>query len=239
MTRHKHVFFAATFFVASLSLPVARQRNLSRAATLFLQTCRQRDMAPGSPFAYVSLLAGVSNQGAHRGMMYSILVAARRLKALGSTADMVAIVAGDPLGTLDAAVCSWHGLKIEYVEDDVPWPRNVATLTKVVVWRLTEYRAVQYLDADVLPLRNMDAFFQIEADLAATAGIHEPFHGGWFMARPDCATFDALVGRIAEHALPWLGTWGPPATRDVEWATCKNATHRGWNFIGVRALDAP
>lgn len=51
-----------------------------------------------------------------------------------------------------------------------------AALTKINVWKQTQFRKIVYLDADTVALRAPDELFDTDADFAAASDV------GW----PDC-----------------------------------------------------
>ncbi|ORX93885.1 protein GYG-1, isoform c [Basidiobolus meristosporus CBS 931.73] len=69
------------------------------------------------------------------------------------------------------------------------------TFTKLHTWRLTQYRKVVFLDADTLPLRNVDELFELEAEFSACpdAGWPDCFNSGVFVCSPSQKTYDELI----------------------------------------------
>ena len=70
---------------------------------------------------------------------------------------------------------------------------------------LIEYDRVLYLDADIMPLCNLDYIFQLSTTSARTikenlvlAWLKEPANGGFFMLKPGVGELDALH-RIIEQ----------------------------------------
>jgi len=203
--------------------------------------------APGSssaygPYAYVSLLGGVGVGNGYRGMLLSIAITARRLKALGSTADVVAIVVMHPetverrLSMLDTAVLERHGVRLHYVDvKTLPWPSTLVTFAKALAWNFTCYRAIQYLDADVMPMRNMDGFFALNSAFTACAGSTEPLHAGWFLLRPDSGVSRELLRRIAQRPDPFSFEegWGAPSPQNIDWTNMRGGHRSGWRFNGA------
>jgi glycogenin glucosyltransferase len=73
-------------------------------------------------------------------------------------------------------------------------PDLAATFTKFHAWTLTQYTKIVFMDADVLPLVNVDDLFSFP-DFAACADIGWPdcFNSGVFVAVPNVDTFHRLV----------------------------------------------
>ncbi|OZJ05359.1 hypothetical protein BZG36_01532 [Bifiguratus adelaidae] len=73
-------------------------------------------------------------------------------------------------------------------------PELGITFTKLQIWKQTQYTKVVYLDADTLPLCNIDDLFEREElSACADAGWPDNFNSGVFVARPSTETFEALV----------------------------------------------
>lgn len=81
---------------------------------------------------------------------------------------------------------------------------------KLRLWQL-DYDAVVFLDADTLVLRNIDKLFDYP-EFCAAPNVYESladFHrmnSGVFTARPDPATFDAMVERLDQPGAFWRRT---------------------------------
>ena len=68
---------------------------------------------------------------------------------------------------------------------------------KLWAWQHTEYARIQILDADVLPLVDMDALFHLpglaEAPFVGCPGKDSVLNAGWFSLKPDCEAFKRLT----------------------------------------------
>jgi len=195
-----------------------------------------------SRYAYAAMIAGVGVKGSHSGYVYNVAIAARRLRRFGSTADFVAMVIiadGEPLAALpekDARVLSVSGVSVRYTKTLIG-PLNFASTVaaKFYSWQLTMYDAVQFLDADVMPMRNMDALFSFPS-FAACPGRVSPLNSGYLMARPSCDIFADLLDL---HALKYHGDinwnmsvgWG---VRRMAWRNVFNRERADWNFHGAQ-----
>ena len=82
---------------------------------------------------------------------------------------------------------------------------------KLRLWQLTEYRAVVFLDADTLVLRNIDRLFAYP-EFCAAPNVYESladFHrmnSGVFTARPSAATFARMLARLDAPGAFWRRT---------------------------------
>ncbi|OLN85018.1 Glycogenin-1-like protein 2 [Colletotrichum chlorophyti] len=72
-----------------------------------------------------------------------------------------------------------------------------ATMTKIHLWSLTQFRRVLYLDSDTLVLSNLDHVFELpkSIDFAAAPEIGFPdcFNSGVMLLRPDATTYAELA----------------------------------------------
>ena len=94
---------------------------------------------------------------------------------------------------------------------------------KLWAWQHTEYRRIQVLDADVLPLVNMDALFDlpISSPFVGCPGKDSVLNAGWFSLQPDCETFkrmtDLLWYRGMRRPRQWDMSkgWGVPICVEI------------------------
>lgn len=79
-----------------------------------------------------------------------------------------------------------------------------ATLTKLHLFRLTQYEKVIFLDADTLVVRPISHLFQLAHRFAAAPdqGWPDAFNSGVLVATPALDTFDALMDMMRTR-----GTW--------------------------------
>jgi alpha-N-acetylglucosamine transferase len=89
----------------------------------------------------------------------------------------------DPLDSLDVNALALLGR-----------PELGITLTKLQLWRLTQYDKLVFLDADTFPLRNVDELFEREEFSAAPdIGWPDCFNSGVFVCRPSLRTYRAIM----------------------------------------------
>jgi len=79
-----------------------------------------------------------------------------------------------------------------------------STITKIHIWRLTQYDKVIYLDSDTLLMRPLSPLFQLSSPFSACADIGWPdcFNSGLMVITPSDETFD----KIFQHFLS-QGSW--------------------------------
>ncbi len=204
-------------------------------------------------YAYAFLIADCdpARPQGYRGLLFGIMVNAQILQNAGSTADIVVMV-----------LTSHRTKSEELAKEDIShlndFPRIVihylpkpsyqlsfyeVQLEKMRVLQLTRYRRVIFLDADVMPLCNLDFLFHLSEkgvlkDNMVMAGNNEPANGGFLMLRPGAGEFER-VQRIIEcrdahiiksvpdmtfdpvfgwgHVIKSPDRWKSRTTKDVYW----------------------
>lgn len=147
--------------------------------------------------------------------------------------------AGPPLLKLPASDEDFlreHGVTVRYVGplhgDTVTFGSMV--FAKAAAWQLTEYEHVQFLDADIMPMRNMDGFFHLP-HFSFCAGAVSPMNAGWFSLKPSCddyAGIRALVGRVSPedgHLSDWSRERGWGAA-NITWKNLYGREKGDWTF---------
>ena len=78
--------------------------------------------------------------------------------------------------------------------------------SKLHVFRLTEYKKVVFLDADVLPLRALAHLFSLPHEFAAVPDVGWPdiFNSGVMLLTPALSTFELLLA-LLYSAPSWDG----------------------------------
>ncbi|TKW57643.1 Glycogenin-1 [Colletotrichum tanaceti] len=81
--------------------------------------------------------------------------------------------------------------------DIIGRPDLHATMTKIQLWSLTQFRRVLYLDSDTLVVSNLDHIFDLPEAIAFAAapeiGFPDCFNSGVMLLRPDAATHAELT----------------------------------------------
>ena len=143
------------------------------------------------------------------------LVLAQALRSYGTTRELAVLVGSQ---VSDYAISRLHQVfdhvvpteTISNSAADAPQfkllgrPELERSYTKVHVWRQTQFSRIVFLDADTLPLRNLDGLFSEDeypldssTPIAASPDIGWPdiFNSGVFVTLPSVAIYDTLVGR--------------------------------------------
>ena len=181
-------------------------------------------------YAYVSMLANCKPNLKYRTYLSGILVFEHQLRVLGSAADMVVLVqlapGMDSLPQEDLARLEARSIKLKYcsgvwdryLEADInhiPDAQRAADkavmYNKIFAWELVEYELVQYVDADVMPIGDMDAYFA-RGRTTFINGWMSPLQGGWYLLKPDLKVLQDLV-TLVKHR--YSSAWDSKQTFDL------------------------
>lgn len=201
-----------------------------------------------SPFAYVTLIHGIDTNLKYRGFLFNTLVAKKALAELGSTADFIALIGysnDDDITPFedDMNLLRKNGIIVyrlpRLLGADVKVGFAEMALLKVTPWSFTQYSRVQFLDGDVLPLLNMDCYFQLKQTTFNT-GSASPLNSGWFVGIPNIDIYNILHKKAVERlSSKWdevLG-WGMeiPTDGSLKYRTRRRSVQQ-WHFNGA-SLD--
>lgn len=214
-----------------------------------------------SPYAYAFLLSGCSQeQPRYKGFLFNILVATRVLREEGSTADVVVFVQLSYVGettrriqpttqTLpdeDVRLLTSMGIQIRYIPSSQYESFYESALDKFRILQLTEYRRVMILDADILPLTNLDYLFDMSVngtlkENIVIAGRSEPALGALFVLTPRAGDYEQILDIIrqreesasllpsGQHKFDEKWGWGHIITSPDQWRSRTEAGTK-WNF---------
>ena len=168
--------------------------------------------------AYAVMMGPIAEDRRYAKWLYPILAVRRALVQAGSTADLLVLAAVVEEATMtpeEEGILKAQDVRVRYV----PAPQGLRGFHlghyKLWAWQHTEYDRIQLLDADILPLVNMDLFFDLDyADFVGCPGRQSVVNAGWILLKPSCRHFKGLVtllwkrGRL-EKWDPHLG-WGVP-----------------------------
>lgn len=78
-------------------------------------------------------------------------------------------------------------------------PELGVTFTKIHAFNLVQYQKCVFLDADTLPVQNIDDLFDRDVEFAAAPDVGWPdcFNSGVFLFHPSATTYDALLSHAA------------------------------------------
>jgi hypothetical protein len=76
-------------------------------------------------------------------------------------------------------------------------------LLKITPWSFTQYEKIQFFDGDIMPLKNMDCFFQLRLNSFNT-GNASPVNSGWYLAIPSIKDYEYMRDKAISRLLtPW------------------------------------
>ena len=193
------VFFFIAEDLTRSSLPHirlhSRQETAATRATHF-------NNEQNSKFAYVTLLSGIDSSFKYRGFLYNVLIMKKALVQSGSVADLIALIGlsekdispfQSDLDLLRNAGVLIHILP-RFLDEHHDLGFAEMALLKITPWSFTQYEKIQFFDGDIMPLQNMDCFFQLEFN-SFTVGAVSPLNSGWYLAIPQKSAYDYMKER--------------------------------------------
>ncbi len=207
---------------------------------------------PNSRFAYAFLIAGCDPvKPSYKGYIYNVVVAKEILKSRGSVADIVVFIRMHGLASYryhrlpesDEALLKKSGVIINYLPRPLADNFHTAMMDKFRILELTDYDRVIYLDADVMPLNNLDYFFEHSVgpdaalqENAVLANHLEPASGGFFMLKPDKEDYELITEIIEKRQRQGSDFnetfgWGHVITPPDNWQSFTESGTK-WNFYG-------
>ena len=195
------------------------------------------------PNAYMIMIGPFTAKRAYKKWLYAALALTSALASHGSTADVLVLMAQSGKGGAavhalpeEEALLSRNGVHWRYVS--APYGNSGFHMGhfKVWAWQHTEYARIQLLDADLLPLVNMDRFFDfgeaLDSDFVGCPGKLSVLNAGWFVLRPSCHHFEAMTQILkADGHAGWdkeVG-WGHALPR---WVSSEGVVMKGgWDFF--------
>jgi hypothetical protein len=260
-------FIPITVISVSISNNITSVEDLVRNRTSdLLSKKRSNDIpytldGPSSKYAYAFLIGGcnVGEANAHyRGFLYNVLVATQILREEGSTADFILwfqISSKSTAGRLPAHEEKWLrslGIRIIYIpksQNDLETFYDLQ-MKKFLVFNLTAYRRVLYMDGDVMPITNLDYLFHLSDDqgplqeVVIVAGNTEPAHGGFFLIAPEQGEYEKIqeiirvreekARRLKGHKFDVEQGWGHRIVHPDQWRSRKENDTK-WIFHGAFA----
>ncbi|CAB9527735.1 expressed unknown protein (Partial), partial [Seminavis robusta] len=172
-------------------------------------------------FAYASLIGGVDpSNPSYRGFLYNVMLQATLLREhYGSTkADFVLLIQmsyNTPATTLPATDLEWlrasHIDHVEYIPKSPHQGFYDINMQKFRVLQWVQYQRVLFLDADVMPLANLEYLFDMMTpqhnvslqpllkENLIVAGTQEPGSGGFFVLSPGPHKWQQLQDVISQR----------------------------------------
>jgi len=187
-----------------------------------------------SRYAYLTLISGIDSRFRYRGFLYNALIMKRALVQLKSRADFVAMIGFSEADISpfqsDIDLLKSHGIIVFVLPRLIHGSHalNFAemALLKITPYSFTQYDKVQFFDGDVMPIKNMDCFFDLKYN-TFTLGAVSPLNSGWFLGIPDSRAYQYML----EKAIWRLGRDWDPTTG---W---KEAMPRGMVYRGGKQVE--
>jgi alpha-N-acetylglucosamine transferase len=162
-------------------------------------------------YAYAWVIGGIDHSNpSYKGFLYTILISVHLLQRYGSQADFLVLAqlsheaTGNELPTEDVKLLEALNVKIKFLGKPIKSSFAHLVYDKFRPLQYTEYSRILFLDADIVPLYNMDYLFQLSESgslkpnvMLASRG--EPCNTGVFLMHPEPGAWEELQGVIAKH----------------------------------------
>ena len=141
--------------------------------------------------AYVTLL--------YRDYLLPVRVLGLSLKLSGTQREMV-VLCTDDVSAENRKILEGDGWKIKQTNAiETPYTNHAKqydkVFTKLLVWTLTEYRRIVFMDSDTLVYDNIDELFRCGSFCAAYRHS-DLFNSGVFVVKPDLLEYRRLINKI-------------------------------------------
>jgi hypothetical protein len=210
---------------------------------------------PRALFAYVYVVSGCDpTDPVYRSYLYAIMIATRILRSVGSTSDVVVLIGmkrrrgQTPTDLPDEDIEMLMAMKIRpiYIPASYDTRFYQKRLEKFLVFGLTEYKRVLYMDPDVLPLANLDYLMELSVmgvlrQNVILVGSREPAIGAFFMARPFKNALNQINVVIEkrrksgeQYGEPFFDPvkgWGRGIEQSDPWENSQGTRGTNWTFF--------
>ena len=161
-------------------------------------------------FAYVFVVSGCTDESC-MGYILNCLVAAQILQEYNSTADVVLKVqmASAHERHLPLQQETWlasAGIQLHYLNSTDINNFGMATLLKFRVLQMMDYDRVLFVDADIVPLCNLDYLFHesfepdgMLQDNVVMSGTVAPATAAMFLVKPEIGEFERIIDLVREY----------------------------------------
>jgi len=160
-----------------------------------------------SPYAYLWIIGAIhEDKPSYKGFLWDVLISANILRKLGSKADFWLYARLSPDSKLDSfptedlRVLSALGVRVKQLPTPEHESFGQVVYDKFLTFNMTDYKRVMFLDADTIPLTNLDYYFHLSdpgyKDLPTilkpnfiVASMGEPCNTGMFFVEPSAQAF--------------------------------------------------
>lgn len=217
---------------------------------------------PKSRFAYVFMIWNCEPDyeiPGYRPYLANMMISAKLLhEKFGSESDVVAMIKlkyksnYTRLLPEDEAMLETFRIRIIYLPK-TPGAHGLNgtgisdMMNKFMVWNLTEYQRVLYLDSDVMPLTNLDYLFHLSVQgilkpTVVVAGYLQPANGGFVVLEPNTTDFNNLQHIINTMPRSFrnfdiVNGFGHKIEPPDLWETNRRSNKgRDWTFVSMLLL---
>eukprot|EP01035_Chromulina_nebulosa_P018634 gene18634-24370_t len=190
-------------------------------------------------------MSGIDDSFKYRGFLYNIIIMRSSLISLGSSADFIVMIGFASTITdftffdNDRDLLQSHGVIIYHLPRLIDSSHRLGfaemALLKISPFSFTQYQKVQYMDGDVMPLRNMDCLFQLNYN-SFTVGAASPLNSGWFLAVPNATDFEYMKDKsIWRLERDWdsVNGWAEPFPQDKLYYRGNRKVVDKWEYNGA------
>lgn len=137
--------------------------------------------------------------------------AVQRLRGLGARIVWTELLPTSGAFNAAHARAALHGAAPFTKGEKPPFHTPLDNFVKLRLWQMTEYASAVFIDADAIVLRNVDRLLRYP-EFSAAPNVYEDladFHrlnSGVFCARPDRATFEAMLAVLDTPGAFWRRT---------------------------------
>lgn len=247
-------------------LTVTRDNDHTQNVNSPSAVATSKSLAVHRPYAYMWMIGGIhEDRHAYKGFLFDVMISVYLLKERLNSTDadfwVLAQLASDsqsPNGMLpeeDLRLLKEIGVQIRMLEK--PHASKAESFASLVYEKfraleLTQYRRVIFLDADTIPLVNLDYIFHLSDPLHEAsptilrpnlimASRHEPCNTGFFMVEPKHGRWELLASVLKAQmekgkSLPyphfnWYDGWGHNFwVSGDHWDAISTKEGRKWKF---------
>jgi len=204
-----------------------------------------------SPYAYAFVIWNINPEDpeTYGRQLANTLIAAKNLRMYASRADVVFLIEinserynSSKLPDKYEAICRFYNVKLRYVS----MKSSGTMMSKFHIYNLTEYRRINFLDNDVMPLSNLDYLMELsDAEVIEPTVVistrMEPANGGFFIIEPSSDDYQAIL-KYMQHQRSNHKTarefnkekgWGHIIKPPDQWETSSGKNGTLWNFMAA------
>lgn len=194
-------------------------------------------------YAYAWVIGGIDhNNPSYKGFLYTILISVHLLKRYGSKADFLVLAQlsheaqGNKMPTADVKLLQALGVRIKLLGKPIKASFAHLVYDKFRPLQYTDYSRVLFLDADLIPLYNMDYIFELSQTGALRPNLMlasrgEPCNTGVFLMHPTPGAWDSLQDIVAQHHIAARSLPYPHFDKRMGWGHNHFAAGDTWEGI--------